>query len=290
MERTLVLALLSLALAGCTAPEPAGPGSESALGGVYVPPADEPAATLPLDDAGAAALAGSPTPAAASDPGAASASRASPAASTSSPSSSAPAPSGPGAADPARAGVPRLRPGDGWTYRGVNSSGARFEEVRRVLDVAQRGNVPVYVIDVTVGDRRLQEDVTQAGLNTINGTGFVTELLRFPLEAGANWSFAWSDDGSITKVNPNDPTRTDTAGWHHWLRGDVQVLGAAKLPLLSGNWDTLHLRCTLTTGLGSYTREIVLEYWYAPAAKAIVRVESTQNGATTWSELAEARV
>jgi hypothetical protein len=285
MERTLALVLLSLLVAGCASPDPAAPGQGSALGDVYVPPEDAPAPTLPLDGAPAGPPA-AVAPASPSDAGTAPSSS-SPGSAPSAPPPSSPQPSTPGRA---RAEVPQLRIGDAWTYRGVNTSGARFEEVRRVAELAWRGNVPVYVMDVTVGDRRLTEDVTRAGLDTINGTGFVTELLRFPFEAGSNWTFTWSDDGTVSYTDPDNASLTATGGWHHWLRGDVAVLGQEKLPLLSGNWDAFHLRCTLTTGLGSYTREVVLDYWYAPAAKAIARVESTRDGATTWSELAEARV
>lgn len=305
------LPLVALVLAGCAAPpesttEPvAGPleppasaaeGAEASRPAEPASPAAAPPApagpspaageAAPRGNASVSAEAGAPQP----GPG--------DAAATEDGSAPSPAPEGAGnasapqasgqAGDPtpgAEAPLPALFKGERWVYRGVNATGRNYTEAREVLGEGELRGVATYLLASRVGDVNETLHVTRDGLNPVNDTGFETELLRFPLAVGANWTFSWEQSHEVQ----NQTGRAGTV--RQWLRANVSVLALEDVEVPAGTFETYHVRANLTVSLGHLARWLVLDYWYAPEAKALARLESlNQAGQRTWAELVDFEV
>jgi hypothetical protein len=87
------------------------------------------------------------------------------------------------------------------------------------------------------------------------------QFLRFPLEVGKKWNFKtnWSNKA---------------AGSQGDTEMDVSVMSLERLRVAAGEFDTIKLEATgymNITGYGS--RRVQATYWYAPSAKAIIRMD-----------------
>jgi hypothetical protein len=301
VERLLALALLTLAFAGCAAPDPPAAAVRPHERFEVIDAADdavEPSAASPpvtggdASDEDAVVTEDQPAPGAtpaddASTDGGEAPSEASGTETLGPGDTALPGPPSP-ASPMVRAERPSLKVGDRWIFRGVNRTGAPLDEERVVFAASYFSGLPVWVMNVSAQGKRLQERVTH-DLDPVNDTGFVTELLRFPLEAGGNWVFDWRENGNATGATAG---RTSSAGWSQWLHGEAVVLGAENMSTAGGKFETMHVRTNVTTGVGSLTaKRVQLDYWYAPAAKSIVRIGTVDGlGQRTWSELVQARV
>lgn len=89
-------------------------------------------------------------------------------------------------------------------------------------------------------------------------------LLSFPLEVGKKW--AYSDD-----FMQKD---TDYAG-HHEV--NVTVVGHEKVRVPAGEFDTYKLEAKIKEGVqgGPPARDVTRTYWYAPAARTVVKSHTT---------------
>jgi len=103
-------------------------------------------------------------------------------------------------------------------------------------------------------------------------------LLVFPLQVGARWRF--SDDYTVSSVDV--PSRGDYR---------VAVVGYEKVHVPAGDFDAFELVAKGRWKAGGLRGETTLTYWYAPAARAIVKTEVADSvwGSST-SELAEFRL
>lgn len=296
MDRLAGLCLVLIVLAGCTAPVPEAPPGETPA------PSEERIAPGPSGEAASPPASAPPTadlspsrspspspppppppagePAAEAPPGADEPPPAEPASgSTAAPPSPSP---GPGPASPAveAALAPVLRIGDRWTYTGVNLSGGRYDEVRTVVGLGNVSGIATYVLNVTLNGAARTIQVTRDGLNTVNETGVVTELLRFPLAVGKNWSFHWEQRVPIA----------GGATVKQAVHGEVRVLAEEKVRAAGTAHDAFRIHANITSSVGTLAKWTSLEVWYAPAQKAIVRAEQLgQNGQQAWSDLVQAR-
>jgi hypothetical protein len=89
-------------------------------------------------------------------------------------------------------------------------------------------------------------------------------LLSFPLEVGKKW--AYSDD-----FMQKD---TDYAG-HHEV--NVTVVGHERVRVPAGEFDAYKLEAKIKEGVqgGPPARDVTRTYWYAPAARAVVKYQTT---------------
>lgn len=287
MERLAALVVLSLALAGCTAPAPGPPGEAPAADAPPTGPPDQAPPATPRTEP-AVAVVERPAPPAASPTGPADEAPPEPEPSaTEAPASTAPQPAPPPDAPPPEVAppdlgaLPVLRVNDTWTYTGVNLSGGRYEEVRTVAGLGAIAGIPTYVLDITLNGAPRTLHVTRDGLNTVNETGVVTELLRFPLAAGKNWSFHWEQrlpvagGGSVRQA----------------VHGEVAVLALEKVNVAGTGYTAYHLHANITSSVGTLAKWTSLDYWYAPKQKTMVKVEHvTQSGQEAWSDLVLARL
>ena len=88
------------------------------------------------------------------------------------------------------------------------------------------------------------------------------KLLNFPLEVGKKW--AYSDD-FLQKD-------TDYAGHHE---ASVTVVGHEKVRVPAGEFDAYKLEAKIKEGVqgGPPARDVTRTYWYAPAARAVVKTQ-----------------
>jgi hypothetical protein len=286
----VLLPLLSLALAGCAQPPPAAPedfGAPIEAGSIRVdeepaepdPPASpaQPAGSEPAPPAGPNGTA-NPDPGTLSPPGgeATNGTQGEPQQPTQ------PGPvTRPGAKPKPKPGeLPTWHVGDRWTFQGVDGQGARYDFIRTVAGSVNVSGQAAWTLEVQQGAERAGRNVTRAGLNPINETGFVTELLRFPLVAGASWSYGWSVDGTV-----------GGSPFGERLEGNVQVLGLEDKALAMGTMRLWHLHADVLHKAGFMERTLRVDYWYSDRAKEIVRVEQLlPEGARAWEELVDAQL
>lgn len=102
-----------------------------------------------------------------------------------------------------------------------------------------------------------------------------SRLLTFPLEVAKHWQF--TDD--ILVKNADIQQRAVFA---------VTVVSYEKVRVLAGEFDAFKLEAKSSWVSGGATGETTRTYWYAPAARAVVRMESRDTaGGLMASDLAE---
>jgi hypothetical protein len=290
-EALLGIVLVSLALAGCTSPAPpqeplAGrglveritePGSEPAPEPAPAPsPAGEPA---PSTDAPPAP----PPPADARGPAPAPANATADASAPAAPAPAAqapPPPATPPPPPPPDGSLPTWNEGDQWTVHGVDARGHEYTETRTVLGRGTVAGHEVYRVRVEDGTVTGLRNVTVRGLDAVNDTGFVLELLRFPLAPGARWTFGWSEQ-----------LQTNTSqNFTHGVRANVTVLGLERTSATGSSWEAWHLHAEVSYLLGSLARTMTMEYWFAEEARAVVKTQQAlPSGQQAWEELVTVR-
>jgi hypothetical protein len=105
-------------------------------------------------------------------------------------------------------------------------------------------------------------------------------LLSFPLEVGKKWSFT-------------DDYFNRTWGLQGRNNVAVAVVGYEKVRVPAGEFDAFKLEANGHSVVGGATAELAWTYWYAPAARAVVKAEyrtSAAVGSGTTTELASYRL
>jgi hypothetical protein len=166
---------------------------------------------------------------------------------------------------------PSVRPGDAWDfvvyYAQPSATPNRFWVVTSVG--------PREIVGTENGQLlRLTPDLNPLESPLLRQAG--TELLRFPLRVGQQWTHAarvqFKDNGSQAKVETQ-----------------VRVAAYEKVRVPAGEFDAYRLVAHGTIqgssygGSGQLKGETRTSYWYAPAAKAIVKLtnRNTYRGEST---------
>ncbi len=166
---------------------------------------------------------------------------------------------------------PEIRPGDRWRF---------------VVYYALASSVPnrVWVVDSVSADTiegtengqplRLTRDLNPR--ETPLNTQWETEPLRFPMRVGAQWQYSarvhFKDNGSQAR-----------------MKTQVRVEAWERIRVVAGQFDAFRLQAKSTItgtsygGSGQLNGESTAVYWYAPAARAIVKstTRSTYRGEST---------
>jgi hypothetical protein len=174
---------------------------------------------------------------------------------------------------------PTLKVGDRWTYE-VRAGQSRVKSVDRLREITavtperiegtENGSAFVMTTDLNNVESALRKDSDQ-------------RLLSFPLQVGKKWSFSdeytdYSRDGIVGKMDV-----------------DAEVVGYEKVRVPAGEFDAFKLQADGKRIEGGNTTGISWTYWYAPAARAVVKWETRVVSAIgtvyySFSELAEYRL
>jgi len=170
-----------------------------------------------------------------------------------------------------KADRPVVKPGDRWRFE-TTIDGKHVAWLDRKWVVK---SINPMEIDGTENGKPLALTPNLNILDSPTRTDTDRRLLAFPLQVGERWRF--SDDFTVTSVDVPS-------------RGDFRVGVAAyeKVHVAAGDFDAFKLVAKGRWTSGGLSGETTLTYWYAPAARAIVKIEADDSvwGSRT-SELAE---
>lgn len=145
-----------------------------------------------------------------------------------------------------------------------------FNQTRTVLsDNTTVAGVPVYFlrVDDDLGGQPSFDNVTRDGLNHINKTGYVTELYRFPLWVGKNWTY-----GFDTFLN----------GAESKLEGKVRVVGQEQVVVPAGEFpEAWKLHVDITQTAFGFTKQSHVDYWFDASVRDTVKTYEIRNDGTT---------
>jgi len=171
-----------------------------------------------------------------------------------------------------KADRPNVKVGDRWRFEvrlGIGPSAVKTNGLARVIT-----SVTPAGIERMDNDRKV---VLTPDLNAID-TPYVKHsdlrLLSFPIEAGKQWRF--TDDYLIKAFSAE--------GRENW---SVAVVGYEKVRVPAGEFDAFKLEAKGNWMTGSKTGTDTWTYWYAPAARAVVKSEVQDTSGFTATELAE---
>lgn len=175
-----------------------------------------------------------------------------------------------------RAELPDVRAGDRWkTEQKDKRTGATEAEVQRTVTAVANG-----VIEGTenAGTFRMTAELNpiESTVNVITGN---PRFLDFPLEVGKKWSLKYS---FANKSNPGKGR----------VEGDVEVTAFEKVTVKAGTFDAFRLeaRSFWNNDTSRASGRAKSVFWYAPAAKTVVRTEY-EDGYNNWvRELVELQV
>ena len=175
-----------------------------------------------------------------------------------------------------KAELPDVKAGDRWkTEQKDKRTGATEAEVQRTVAAVANG-----VIEGTenAGTFRMTTELNpiESTVNVITGN---PRFLNFPLEVGKKWSLKYSF------ANKSNPGRGR-------VEGDVEVFAYEKVTVKAGTFDAFRLEAKSfwnnDTNRASGRSKSV--FWYAPAAKTVVRTEY-EDGYNNWvRELVELQI
>jgi len=162
-------------------------------------------------------------------------------------------------ADPAlaqKAERPAVKAGDRWRFE-TKIDGAAVKWLDRQWTVT---SVTLMEIDGTENGKPLRLTPNLNIVESPTRTDSDLRLLSFPLEVGKRWRF--SDEYVVASV--------DVPG-----RGEfrVAVVGYGKVRVPAGEFDAFELQAQSRWVTGGLHGESTWTYWYAPAARAIVKTE-----------------
>ena len=175
-----------------------------------------------------------------------------------------------------KAELPGVKVGDRWkTEQKDKRTGATEAVVQRTVTAVANG-----VIEGTEnsGTFRMTEELNpmESTVNVITGN---PSFLNFPLEVGKKWSLKYS---FANKFNPGKGR----------VEGDVEVTAYEKVTVKAGTFDAFRVEAknfwnndaNRTSGRSKSV------FWYAPAARTVVRTEY-EDGYNNWvRELIELQV
>ncbi|MCA1812734.1 MAG: hypothetical protein LC624_02140 [Halobacteriales archaeon] len=141
--------------------------------------------------------------------------------------------------------------------------------------------VPVYTVNATQTTTDGQsaslsiDNMTRDGLDHVNATGWVTELYRFPLWAGKNWTYGF-DTAYQSEAGPFSSRYV----------GEVKVVGQEHLalPLCGCSVEAWKLHADITTSFGAFQRANHVDYWYAEVVRDTVKVHTEKDDGSTTDE------
>jgi len=166
---------------------------------------------------------------------------------------------------------PAVKAGDRWRFE-TRIDGAAVKWLAREWVVT---SVTPLEIDGTENGKPLALTPNLNIIQSPSRTDTDRRLLNFPLEVGKRWRF--SDEYTVTSIDV--PSRSDYR---------VGVAGYEKVSVPAGDFDAFKLLAKGRWKAGGLSGQTTLTYWYAPAARAIVKTEAND---TVWgsrtSELAE---
>lgn len=167
-----------------------------------------------------------------------------------------------------KAEAPQIKVGDQWRLEQKDKrTGIREAETfRTVTTVGQNA------IEGIENDGKFS---MTSELNLVESTSTAVtgeaRFLNFPLEAGKKWSFKYAFSN---KTNPNKGR----------VQLDAEVLGYEKITVAAGSFDAFRIEAKgfwnndTTRGNGRSKST----YWYAPAARAVVRFDY-EDGYNNWT-------
>jgi hypothetical protein len=166
---------------------------------------------------------------------------------------------------------PVVKAGDRWRFE-TRINGATVKWLDREWVITA---VKPLEIDGTENGKPLQLTPNLNNIRSPSRTDSDRRLLNFPLEVGKRWRF--SNEYTVTSIDV--PSRSDYR---------VGVAGYEKVRVPAGEFDAFKLLAQGRWTAGGLSGETTLTYWYAPAARAIVKIEAQD---TVWGtrtrELAE---
>ena len=162
----------------------------------------------------------------------------------------------PALAQTQKADRPAVKPGDQWRFvTTIDGKHVAWLDRKWVIK-----SVNPMEIDGTENGKPLALTPNLNILDSPTRTDTDRRLLAFPLQVGERWRF--SDDFTVTSVDV--PSRGDFR---------VGVTAYEKVHVAAGDFDAFKLVAKGRWTSGGLSGETTLTYWYAPAARAIVKIE-----------------
>lgn len=175
-----------------------------------------------------------------------------------------------------KAEAPRLKVGDQWRFEQRDRlTGNKDSEVLRVVTAVTDSHIEG---TENAGTFRMTPDLTVVDSPT-NTNSDSAKFLNFPLEVGKKWAFKsqWTNK---------------TAGTKGRQQLEMSVVSYERLKVLAGEFDTFKIEAKgfwnndSSGGSGRTT----MVYWFAPAARSVVKTEY-DDGYNRWiRELAELKL
>ncbi len=166
---------------------------------------------------------------------------------------------------------PALKAGDRWRFE-TKINGAAVKWLDRVWIVT---SVTPLEIDGTENGKPLQLTPNLNNIQSPSRTDTDRQLLNFPLAIGKRWRF--SNEYTVASIDV--PSRSDYR---------VGVAGYEKVHVVAGDFDAFKLLAKGRWKAGGLSGETTITYWYAPAARAIVKLDVQDSvWGTRTRELAE---
>ncbi len=169
---------------------------------------------------------------------------------------------------------PDIKVGDRWKFQCVDYYGVKSERLWLVATVDQSG------IKATENGKSLLLTSDLNEMESPRRKDSNRMLLSFPLVVGKQWDF---NDKFIEQES-----RTGSEGSG---KGSVAVASHEKVRVGAGEFDAFKLESSTdlswNNGRRTSTSTSKSTYWYAPAARAIVKIGTFANGAEHSCELVE---
>ena len=166
---------------------------------------------------------------------------------------------------------PAIKAGDRWRFE-TKINGAAVKWLHREWVVT---SVTPMEIDGTENGKPPRLKPILKNVQSPTRTDSDLRLLAFPLELGMRWRF--SDEYVVASVDV--PSRGEFR---------VAVIGYGKVRVPAGEFDAFELQAQGRWVTGGLHGECTWTYWYAPAARAIVKTEVSDTiWGTSAYELAE---
>lgn len=166
-----------------------------------------------------------------------------------------------------RAELPQVRVGDRWKQESKDKrTGVREAETDRTVTLITPNGIEGTENDGKFSWTSELNPVESASTSTTGDPRF----LSFPIVLGKKWSFKYS---YVSKISPNKG-RTQL---------DAEVVAYEKVVVAAGSFDAFRIEAkgywNNDRGGNGRTKSI---YWYAPAARMIVRTEY-EDGYNNWT-------
>lgn len=189
---------------------------------------------------------------------------------------------GPVAAQPsAEVEKPLLQPGESWTYRRIDLwKNAESDRFRQDILGGVGDRLTVLWTIVAAADEKRRGSVTHEYLDGTTLSFFDPKMedrhipLQFPLHPGKRWTFHYKYSPAVGGSLRVEQAAT-VAGWED-VRVPAGTFRALKVVHVGRYWATDHSF--------DWSGDIRETYWYAPAAKRVVRMEyrDTTGSGSQW--------